>query len=207
MGLYPPTLVRLIKEFSRLPGIGEKTAERLAMHVLKAPSKRAQALSESLLSAKRDIRMCGRCFGLSDAQTCHICENPARDARILCVVEQPSDLIALEKSGAFIGLYHVLQGTLSPMDGIGPDNLRIRELMDRVQNGGVREVILATGTSLEGDATASYISDLLKEFSVSVTRIASGVPIGGDLKYIDGLTLKRALDTRLSMKKEDSGAS
>ena len=196
MSHYPPTLVRLIRQLSRLPGIGEKTAERLAMHILSAPGEEAVQLAESIRTAKQNVRMCSVCHGLSDSETCHICSNPSRDHATVCVVEQPSDMIALEKSGAYIGLYHVLQGVLSPMDGVGPENIRIKELEERLQRGDITEAVLATGTSVEGEATASYLAEMLKKYPVKITRIASGVPIGGDLKYIDALTLKRALDFR-----------
>ncbi|MDI6795586.1 MAG: recombination mediator RecR [Desulfatibacillaceae bacterium] len=196
MSHYPPTLVKLIREFSRLPGIGEKTAERLAMHILKAPQKQALALSDAIRDAREKMSLCQTCFGLADGQSCHICGNSARDSSLVCVVEQPADMVALEKSGAFSGSYHVLQGVLAPMDGVGPENLRIAELLNRIAAGGITEVVIATGTSVEGEATASYLSRVLAEKGVSVTRIASGVPIGGELQYLDGLTLKRALDYR-----------
>jgi len=166
------------------------------MHILSAPGEEAVQLAESIRTAKQNVRMCSVCHGLSDSETCHICSNPSRDHATVCVVEQPSDMIALEKSGAYIGLYHVLQGVLSPMDGVGPENIRIKELEERLQRGDITEAVLATGTSVEGEATASYLAEMLKKYPVKITRIASGVPIGGDLKYIDALTLKRALDFR-----------
>ncbi len=193
---YPATILSLIKNFAKLPGIGEKTAERLAMHILKAPKTEAQQLAESILTLKNQIRLCSMCFSLSDSDQCKICSNPSRDATLLCVVEQPSDMVAIEKSGGFPGLYHILQGVLSPMDGIGPDDIRIRELISRVREGRVQEVIIATGTNVEGEATASYLSSRLESLPVKITRIASGVPVGGDLKYVDQVTLKRAMETR-----------
>jgi recombination protein RecR len=196
MNHYPASIVSLIRNFSQLPGIGEKTAERLALHVLKAPRKAAEALSQSLMEVKDKIRLCGMCFSLSDTERCSVCNDATRDATLLCVVERPADMVSIEKSGGFRGLYHVLGGCLSPMDGIGPEEIRIEELIKRISAGDVREVVLATGTNLEGDSTAAFIAQRLKSYSVKVSRIASGVPVGGDLKYIDQLTLKRAMETR-----------
>ena len=196
MSHYPPSVLRLIREFTRLPGVGGKTAERLALHVLRAPKKEAQALADALIAVKETVRFCTSCFGLSDAEVCRICADPGRNRQVVCVVEQPAELVAIEKAGAFTGIYHVLQGVLSPMDGIGPDQLRINELLDRVRAGEIEEVVIATGTNVEGDATAAYLAEQLAPLSVRVTRIASGVPLGGDLRYVDGMTLKRAMDTR-----------
>ena len=198
MEFYPPSLVRLIKHLSKLPGIGEKTAARLAMHILRSSDEDAKALSESIREVKNKIRFCSNCFGLSEATPCRICLNNNRDHTIVCVVEQPSDLAALEKSGAFKGVYHVLHGALSPMNGIGPDDLRVRELVERVIQGEIKEVALATNTNVEGEATASYLAQLLKGYPVLVTRIATGVPVGGDLKYLDEVTLRRAMERRES---------
>ncbi len=200
MSYYPASVLNLIKNLSKLPGIGEKTAERLAMHILRTPMKQAQALAQSILELKEKSRLCVRCFALSDAELCAICSNPERDARILCVVEQPAEMIAIEKSGSFQGAYHILQGVLSPMDGIGPENIRIQELLDRVAAEHIREVVLATSTTVEGETTAAYIAERLEAFSINVTRIASGVPIGGDLKYVDQMTLKRAMETRHALR-------
>ena len=196
MSFYPPSLVNLIKQLSKLPGIGEKTAERLALHILRGSARDAQALAESISEAKESVRLCSVCFGLADSDPCHICRDAARDQDMVCVVEQGTDMVALEKSGAFTGRYHVLQGCLSPMNGVGPDNLRIRELVERVKKEKIKEVVLATGTSVEGESTANYLRQALDGSGVKITRIASGVPIGGDLKYTDALTLKRALDSR-----------
>jgi len=196
MNHYPTSIVKLIRNFSQLPGIGEKTAERLALHVLKSPRKAAEALSESIMEVKDRVRLCSLCFSLSDTDRCSVCGDATRDATLLCVVEQPADMVSIEKSGGFRGLYHVLGGCLSPMDGIGPEEIRIEELVKRVAAGGVQEVVLATGTSLEGESTASFIAQRLKSFPAKVSRIASGVPVGGDLKYIDQQTLKRAMETR-----------
>ncbi|MBI9076413.1 MAG: recombination protein RecR [Desulfatibacillum sp.] len=196
MSFYPPSLVNLIKQISKLPGIGEKTAERLALHILRGSVKDAQALAQSITEAKETVRLCSICFGLADADPCHICRDATRDAETVCVVEQGTDMVALEKSGAFKGRYHVLQGCLSPMNGVGPDNLRIRELVERIKSKKIKEVVLATGTSVEGESTANYLCQVLEGSGVKITRIASGIPIGGDLKYTDALTLKRALDSR-----------
>ena len=196
MNHYPPSILRLIKSLSRLPGIGEKTAERLAMHILRAPRSEAEQLSSSIIEVKDKIRLCSVCFGLSDTDICNICSNRTRTPSILCVVEQPADMVAIEKSGAFSGLYHILEGVLSPMDGIGPDNIRIKELISRIAQGEIKEVVLATSTNLEGEATAAYIAERIENYRIKVTRIASGVPIGGDLKYVDQVTLKKAMETR-----------
>ena len=196
MSYYPPSIMNLIRNLSRLPGIGVKTAERLAMHILQKPRKEAERLSRSILEVREKAKLCSLCFALSDSDICNICSNPERDPAILCVVEHPAEMVAVEKSGAFRGLYHILQGALSPMDGVGPDNIRIRELISRVEEGQVREVVLATNTNVEGESTASYISECLKNYPIKVTRIASGVPVGGELKYVDQVTLKRAMETR-----------
>lgn len=193
---YPQSILNLIKNLARLPGVGEKTAERLAMHILRAPLKEAEHLAACILDVRQKVRICSLCFALSETDTCHICSDPARNTSLLCVVEQPADMVAIEKSGSFKGLYHILSGVLSPMNGVGPDNIRIRELMGRTRDGKIKEIILATGTNVEGEATASYIAQCLIKFQVKVTRIASGVPIGGDLKYVDQVTLKRAMETR-----------
>lgn len=196
MSHYPSSILNLIRELSRLPGIGEKTAERLAMHILRVPRAEAERLAGCILELKEKAGLCSVCFAMSDSRVCGICANPSRNAAVVCVVEQPAEMVAIEKSGSFSGVYHVLQGVLSPMDNIGPDDIRIRELMSRISGGSVAEVVLATGTSVEGEATASYIAERLRDYPVKVTRIASGVPIGGDLKYVDQMTLRRAMDTR-----------
>lgn len=196
MNHYPSSILKLIKSLSRLPGIGEKTAERLAMHILRAPRREAEQLSSSIVEAKDKIRLCSICFGLSDTDICNICSNRTRTSSILCVVEQPADMVAIEKSGSFTGLYHILEGVLSPMDGIGPDNIRIKELISRISQGEIKEVVLATSTNVEGEATATYIAERIENYRIKVTRIASGVPIGGDLKYVDRVTLKKAMETR-----------
>lgn len=199
MEYFPPSLVRLIKQLSKLPGIGEKTATRLALHILRSSQEEAKKLSQSILDVKDKVRLCSTCFGLADTDPCSLCQNTNRDRSLLCIVEQPSDLVALEKSAAFNGLYHVLHGAISPMDGIGPDNLRIKELLARVATGEIRELVLATNTNVEGEATASYLSQLLERYPVTVTRIASGVPMGSDIKYLDEVTLRRALERRQNL--------
>jgi recombination protein RecR len=196
MAYYPPSLVRLIKHLSRLPGIGEKTATRLALHILRSSYEDAKGLSQSILEVKDRVRLCSECFGLADTDPCSLCASPHRDSTTVCVVEQPSDLVALEKSGAFKGLYHVLHGALSPMNGVGPDDLKIKELVTRVAGGKIRELILATNTNVEGEATASYLAELLRAYPARVTRIASGVPMGSDLKYLDEVTISRAMERR-----------
>ncbi|MES0349978.1 MAG: recombination mediator RecR [Desulfobacteria bacterium] len=199
MEFYPQSLVSLIKHLSKLPGIGEKTAARLALYILRSSDEDAKALSRNILEVKEKIRFCSKCFGLCETDPCKICLNRSRDHTMLCVVEQPNDLVALEKSGAFKGLYHVLHGALSPMSGIGPDELRIKELIERVKLDEIKEVALATNTNVEGEATASYLAQVLKGYPVRVTRIATGVPVGGDLKYLDEITLRRAMDRRESI--------
>ena len=187
---------RLIQELTKLPGIGEKTASRLAMHILRATKEDAQSLARAILEVKEKIRLCSRCFNLTDQDPCRVCEDPKRNQEILCVVSGPEDLIALEKSGGFRGLYHVLHGVLSPLDGVGPKDLRVSELLSRLQGGEVKEVILATNPSVEGEATAQYLSQIIKPLNVRVTRIARGIPMGGDLQYIDEMTLSKSLENR-----------
>jgi len=193
---YPASILSLIKQISKLPGIGEKTAERLALHVLRSSQKDAQKLAQSILDVKGKVRLCAQCYGLSDADLCKICGDPARDTSVVCVVEQPADMVAVEKSGAFRGRYHILSGVLSPMNGIGPDDIRIKELIKKIESRQVQEVVLATGTNVEGEATAAYIAQRLEAYPVKVTRIASGVPMGGDLKYVDQVTMKKAMEAR-----------
>lgn len=196
MGHYPPSILNLIKRIAKLPGIGEKTAERLAMHILRSPRTEVEQLANSIITAKENIRLCKHCFGLSDDDVCQICSNPARDAALLCVVEQPADMVAMEKSGAFNGRYHILSGVLSPMNGVGPEDIRLDDLIAKIERGRVKEVVLATSTTVEGDATAAYIKERLVKYTLKVTRIASGVPIGGDLKYVDQVTLQKAMEKR-----------
>ena len=196
MRAYPPSLERLIKQLSRLPGIGNKTAARLALYLFRAPEELAESLAASILEVKREISFCSRCFNLTEEDPCKVCRDPNRDASTLCVVEEVGDLLALENAGAFSGRYHVLQGVLAPLDGIGPENLRIKELFERLQQEQINEVILAINPSTEGEATATYVAGLLRQQGVAVSQIAQGIPMGGDLKYTDAVTLKRALDGR-----------
>jgi recombination protein RecR len=196
MSHYPNSILNLIRQISKLPGIGAKTAERLALHILRSPGREAEQLAGAIIDLKEKTRFCSRCYSLSDASVCRICADPHRDATLLCIVEQPADMVALEKSGAFKGLYHILGGVLSPMDGIGPDKIRVRELLARLAAEEIVEVVIATGTNVEGEATADYLAGQLANRSVRVTRIASGVPVGGDLKFVDQVTLKRAMETR-----------
>jgi recombination protein RecR len=187
---------RLIQELTKLPGVGEKTASRLAMHILRGSKEDAEGLARAILEVKEKIRFCGRCFNLTDQDPCRLCQDPKRNRETLCVVSSPEDLIALEKSGGFRGVYHVLHGVLSPLDGVGPNDLRINELLARLQGGEIREVILATNPSVEGEATAQYLSQIIKPLNIRVTRIARGVPMGGDLQYIDEVTLSKSLENR-----------
>ena len=196
MDYYPGSIKALIRSLARLPGIGQKTAERLAMHILQQSDADAHQLARSIVDLKKRLRLCSRCFSLSDDALCRICNDPSRESGLICVVEQPADMASIEKSGAFKGRYHILGGGLSPMDGIGPDDIKIAELVTRVEKEDVREIILATGTNVEGESTAAYIAGILAAMPVKVTRIASGVPMGGDLKYVDQVTLKRAMESR-----------
>ncbi len=193
---YAPPLARLIEELSKLPTVGPKTAQRLAFHMLSMTSQDAEALATAILEAKSRIRNCSICGNITEADPCAICTNPQRDQSVICVVEDPRDVAAMERTREFSGLYHVLQGAISPLDGVGPDDLRIAELMKRVSEGKVREVIVATNPRVEGEATALYLSKVLKPLGVRVTRIAHGLPVGGDLEYADEVTLARALEGR-----------
>ncbi len=196
MNYYPTSIRNLIRQIAKLPGIGEKTAERLALHILRTPGYEIDQLTQSIVDVKQRTRTCRRCFAWSDDAICHICNDPARQATQLCVVEQPADMIAVEKSGAYRGVYHILGGVLSPMNGIGPDDIRLPQLHSRIRDENIQEVVIATGTNVEGEATAAYLAENLGALAVKVTRIASGVPMGGDLKYVDQVTLRRALETR-----------
>jgi recombination protein RecR len=196
MSVYPPSLERLIDNLSKLPGIGQKTAARLALYLLRAQRDYTESLAASIMEVKKNIVSCTKCFNLTDLDPCNICKDTSRDAETICVVEEVGDLLALEQAGAFRGRYHVLQGVLAPLDGIGPENLRIKELLERLHQEPIREVVLAINPSAEGEATATYIAGLLGEHGVSVSQIAQGIPMGGDLKYTDAVTLKRALEGR-----------
>ena len=196
-------VAKLIEAFNRLPGIGPKTAQRLTYHLLRAPDGEARALASALVAVREEVVFCERCFNISDAPLCPICRDPGRDSARLCVVEEPLDVLAIERTGEFRGVYHVLNGAISPIDGVGPDRLKIRELLDRVDEAAastpLTEVILATNPTLEGEATAMYLDERLAGKVGSVTRIARGIPVGGDLEYADEVTLIRALQGRRSL--------
>ena len=189
-------LTELINQFERLPGIGKKTAQRLAYNILEQPPERAEKFAEALVNARRKIHFCKKCQGLTDLEVCTICDSGERDHSVICVVAEPKDVMAFERTREYNGLYHVLHGVISPLDGIGPDQLRIKELMARLGSGEVCEIIMATNPNVEGEATASYISRLVKPMGIKVTRLAYGIPVGGDLEYADEFTLARALEGR-----------
>ncbi len=189
-------LSELINQFERLPSIGRKTAQRLAFYILTQPKERAEAFARALTDAREKIHYCSSCQCLTDLDTCPICADPQRDATTICVVEDPKDVMAFERTREYRGLYHVLHGTISPLDGIGPDQLKIKELLARLASGEVKEVIMATNPTVEGEATASYISRLIKPMDIRITRLAYGIPVGGDLEYADEVTLTRALEGR-----------
>lgn len=190
------SLADLVAQFEKLPGIGKKTAQRLAFHILAQPPERAQKFAQALVVAREKIHFCSCCQSLTDTDLCHVCSDSTRDCSTICVVEDPKDVLAFEKTREYRGLYHVLHGAFSPLDGIGPEQLKIKELMSRLSDTGVKEVIMATNLTVEGEATASYISRLVKPLGVKVTRLAYGIPVGGDLEYADEKTLTRALEGR-----------
>lgn len=196
MNYYAAPIAKLIEAFTRLPGIGNKTAQRLAFYLLDMPQKEAEELAYAIINAKRSIRYCEVCCNITDKDKCSICSDAKRDESIICVVEDPRDVVAMEKTREFKGLYHVLHGAISPMDDIGPDEIRIKELLSRIRTGNIKEIILATNPNIEGEATAMYISKLIKPLGVKTTRIAHGVPVGGDLEYADEVTLMKALEGR-----------
>ena len=189
-------LAELIAQFERLPGIGRKTAQRLAYSILEQPPERAEKFAEALVNARRKIHFCKVCQGLTDKEVCDICDDSRRDRSVICVVAEPKDVMAFERTREYAGVYHVLHGVISPLDGIGPDQLRIKELMSRLGSGEVKEIIMATNPTVEGEATASYISRLVKPMGIKATRLAYGIPVGGDLEYADEFTLARALEGR-----------
>jgi recombination protein RecR len=193
---YPEPVARLIEALQRLPGIGPKTAQRLTFFMLKRPIDEVRELADSLMAVKERIVSCSTCFNVTDQDPCRICSDPARDPGLLCVVEEPNDLLAMERTGEFKGRYHVLLGALSPLDGIGPDDLKVRELLARLDAGGASEVILATNPNVEGEATALYLTKLMRPLGLRITRIARGLPVGGDLEYADQVTLSKALEGR-----------
>jgi recombination protein RecR len=189
-------LQALVDELGRLPGIGPKSAQRIAFHLLKVADEDARRLAEAIIAVKERVSLCTRCFNVAEGELCDICDDPRREDGVLCVVEDPRDIVALEKTQEFRGRYHVLHGALNPIEGVGPDQLRVRELLSRLDDEGVTEVILCTNPNLEGEATAMYLARLLKPLGTKVTRLASGLPVGGDLEYADELTLGRALEGR-----------
>ena len=196
MNVVPPALARLIGDLNRLPGVGKKTATRLALHLLRRPASEAQALARDLQELHETIRLCSNCFAFSETDPCDICADPQRDGRMICVVEEVADLMAIEKTGSFKGQYHILHGVLSPMDGIGPDELKIQALLDRIDRQQVAEVLIATSSTVPGEATAAYLIDSMQQKQVKVTRLACGIPMGMDIKYADELTLSRAIEAR-----------
>ncbi len=196
---YAPTLVRLIDALMRLPGVGAKTAQRLAFYLLKVPREEATALAEAIVDLKEKTRLCEICFNVAEDPRCPICQDPGRSRSVICVVEEANDLMAIERTGEFKGLYHVLQGSLSPLEGRGPDDILAKELLQRLKKGEVQEVILATNLNVEGETTALYLQRLIRPLGVRLTRIAHGLPVGGDLEYADEVTLGRALSGRREM--------
>ena len=199
MRAFPAALERLTEQFARLPGIGMKSAQRLAFYVLSLPKEDAESFAQAIVDAKSSVRLCPVCQNLTDQETCPICADPERDHSILCVVAEPKDVIAMERAREYTGVYHVLHGVISPLSHVGPDDIRIRELLERVQSGTVREIIMATNPDTEGEATAMYLSRLLRGLGVKVTRLAYGIPVGSQLEYADEVTLLRALNGRQEM--------
>lgn len=199
MEYFAAPLQNLIEEFEKLPGIGSKTAQRLAFYVLNQPKEKAERFAKAILAAKSGICYCKICQNLSDKEVCSICSNAARDHSTICVMESPRDVLQMEKTNEFKGVYHVLHGAISPMENVSPDDIKIKELVDRISSGEVKEVIMATNPNLEGETTAMYISKLIKPFGIKVTRIAHGVPVGGELEFADEVTLSRALQWRIEL--------
>jgi len=196
MNYYSPPIAVLIEEFSRLPGIGRKTAQRLAFYVISQPYESVERFSKAIIDAKRNVRYCNICTNLTDGEVCGICKDQSRNSGLICVVEDPRDVVAMEKTREFKGYYHVLHGAISPLDGIGPEDIKIKELLTRIGTQEIEEVILATNPNIEGEATAMYVAKLLKPMGIKVTRIAHGIPVGGDLEYADEVTLTKALEGR-----------
>ncbi len=199
MSKFIPAISRLIDEFAKLPGVGKKSAQRLAFYVINMDQSQAVNFAEAILDVKRKVRYCDRCFNLTDQDICDICSNQKRDQHLMCVVETPRDLIAIENTKEFHGYYHVLHGAISPMEGIGPNEIKIKELIIRLQNDETKEIIIATNPTIEGEATAMYISKLLKGTDILVTRLAHGIPVGGDLEYADEITLARSIENRRTL--------
>ena len=199
MSVFPPSLENLIDKFASLPGIGTKTAQRLAFYVLSLPDEDAKAFADAIVEAKGKMHFCHICQNLTDGEVCAVCANPRRDESIICVVTDPKDVIAIERTHEFDGRYHVLHGVISPMNHIGPDDIKIKELVDRIASGGVEEVIMGTNPDTEGETPAKYISSLIRPFGVKVTRLAYGIPVGGNLEFADDATLLRALEGRMEI--------
>lgn len=196
MSIYTPALQKLIDELGKLPGVGPKSAQRIAFHLIKLPEQDALSLANAIQEAKQKVRFCETCFNMSDEAICEICSDTQRDSSLVCVVEEPRDIVALERTREYKGLYHVLQGAINPIDGVGPEQLKIRELLERLKGNTLQEVILCTNPNIEGEATAMYLAKLIEPLGIQVSRIASGLPVGGDLEYADELTLGRALEGR-----------
>lgn len=196
MSYYSPSIEKLIEAFEKLPSIGHKTAARLAFHILDATEEETNEFISSIVNAKKNLKYCSKCYNISDTDPCIICSNPKRDPSIICVVEDVRDIIAMERTHEYKGVYHVLHGSISPMNGVGPDDIKIKELLSRLMDGSVKEVVLATNPRVEGEATAMYLSKLIKPLGIKVTRIAHGIPVGGDLEYTDEVTLAKALEGR-----------
>lgn len=197
MSYYSPSIEKLIESFAKLPSIGNKTAARLAFHMLNASEEETQEFINSIINAKKNLKYCSKCYNISDTDPCPICANPKRDHSSICVVEDVRDVIAMERTHEFKGVYHVLHGSISPMNGIGPENIKIKELLNRIaEDEQIKEIIIATNPRVEGEATAMYLSKLIKPFKIKVTRIANGVPVGGDIEYADEITLTKALEGR-----------
>jgi recombination protein RecR len=196
MTITAKPIARVVDELSHLPGVGPKTAQRLTYHLLRAPAERVEALAEAILELKRKVVLCSTCYNITDQSPCSVCLDPQRETTRICVVEEPLDVVAIERTGQYKGRYHVLHGALSPIEGIGPEELKIGELLRRLEDGGVEEVILATNPNLEGDATALYLTRLIQPSGINVTRLARGLPVGGDLEYADEITLGNALAGR-----------
>jgi len=196
---YPPPIQKLIEELTKLPGIGPRSAERIVFHLLKAPPSDCAQLAGALSELRKRILHCSVCYSVAESDPCPICSDKKRDNNTLCVVERPSDMVAVEKAGSYRGLYHLLMGKIAPLDGVGPDSLRIQELLQRVKAGGVREVVIATGSDVEGEATALYLARALKQFPVKVTRIAHGIPMGSSLDFSDAVTISKAFEGRTPM--------
>ena len=199
MARYAPPIARLLEELERLPGIGPKSAQRIAYWLLSAETADAERLADAILEVKRTIHFCPQCFNFAEGDLCEVCADPQRDQTKVCVVEEPRDLVAIDRTGEYHGLYHVLQGAISPIDGIGPERLRVRELIDRLSPGEITEIVIATNPNVEGETTALYLARLIKPLGVRVTRIASGLPVGGDLEFADEVTLGRAMECRREM--------